>query len=151
MNDRKDHDPKPRVGPRMRELADIVSAMPGCSKSDALRAAGLPTHGLGSGRELDRAIVAGLIIVEYERVNLCRLFAGERDRRLWYLRHELLRPGTPAERVAEIRAEMNVLEAGRVATWADQTGALHCPGALSNAREEAVITTGIVTIGQVDD
>ena len=43
---------KPRIGHRMRELADIVSAMPGCSKSDALRAAGLPTRGMGSGREL---------------------------------------------------------------------------------------------------
>lgn len=62
---------KPRIGYRMRELADIVSAMAGCSKADALRAAGLPTHGMGSGRELNRAIMAGLIIVEHERPNLC--------------------------------------------------------------------------------
>jgi hypothetical protein len=34
MNDRQDHRPKIRIGCRMRELADIVSAMPGCSKSD---------------------------------------------------------------------------------------------------------------------
>ena len=72
---------KARVGPRMRELADIVSAMPGCSKSDALRAAGLPTRRMGSGRELNRAIAAGLIIVEHERANLCRLFATKPDPR----------------------------------------------------------------------
>ena len=47
-------------------MADIVSAMPGLSKADALRAAGLPTHGMGSGRELNRAISAGMIIVEHE-------------------------------------------------------------------------------------
>ena len=45
---------KVRIGPRMRELRDVVSAMPGCSRADALRAAGLPTSGLGSGRPLDR-------------------------------------------------------------------------------------------------
>jgi hypothetical protein len=44
-----------RIGYRMRELADFVSAVPGCSKSDALRAAGLPVHGMGSGREMNRA------------------------------------------------------------------------------------------------
>ena len=87
---------KPRVGHRMRELADIVSAMPGCSKADALRAAGLPTHGMGSGRELSRAIAAGLVLVEHERANLCRLFASERDRQRWHLVRELLRPGMPA-------------------------------------------------------
>ena len=43
-----------RIGPRMRELRDVVSTMPGCSRADALRAAGLPTSGLGSGRPLDR-------------------------------------------------------------------------------------------------
>jgi len=114
---------KPRVGPRMRELADIVSAMPGCSKSDALRAAGLPTRGMGSGRELNRAIAAGLIIVEHERCNLLRLFATERDRKRWHLRRELLRPASPAGRVAEIRAEISALEAERAATWTDSKGA----------------------------
>jgi hypothetical protein len=68
---------------------------------------GLPVRGIGSGRELNRAIVAGLIIVEHERANLCRLFATDRDRRRWHLRRELLQPGTPATRVAEIRAELN--------------------------------------------
>ena len=107
----------PRIGPRMRVLADIVSAVPGITKSDALRAAGLPVRGMGSGRELNRAITAGLVVVEHERVNLCRLFATERDRRRWHLVRDLLTPGTPAGRVAEIRAEITVLDAERAATW----------------------------------
>lgn len=101
----------------MRELADIVSAMPGCSKSDALRAAGLPTHGMGSGRELNRAISAGLILVEHERANLCRLFASERDRQRWHLVREALTPGIHAGRVAKIRAAISALDAERAATW----------------------------------
>jgi hypothetical protein len=107
----------PRIGHRMRELHAIVSAIPGITKSDALRAAGLPTHGLGSGRELNRAIAAGLIIVEHERSNLTHLFASERDRRRWHLAREALSPGTPAERVAELRAEVSRLDAERAATW----------------------------------
>lgn len=108
---------KPRVGYRMRELAEIVSAMPGCSKSDALRAAGLPRRGMGSGRELNRAIYAGLIIVEHEHAKRCRLFANERDRERWHLARELLLPGACAQRVAEIRAEIHGLDAERAATW----------------------------------
>ena len=110
---------RPRVGYRMRELHDIVSASPGISKSDALRAAGLPTRGLGSGRELNRAIAAGLIIVEHEHARRCRLFASERDRRRWHLAREALTQGTPAGRVAEIRAEIAVLDVERAATWND--------------------------------
>jgi hypothetical protein len=109
---------KPRIGRRMRELADIVSAMPGCSKSDALRASGLPVRGMGSGRELNRAIAAGLIIVEHERSNLCRLFACDRDRRRWHLARALMEPGVPAGRVADIRAEITAMDAERAATWA---------------------------------
>jgi hypothetical protein len=108
---------KPRIGPRMRELADIVSAVPGCSKSDALRAAGLPTHGMGSGRELARAITAGLVVVEHEHARRCRLFATERDRERFHLVRELLTPGMPAGRVAEIRAEIAALDTERAATW----------------------------------
>lgn len=107
----------PHIGYRMRELHAIVSAMPGCTKADALRAAGLPTRGMGSGRELNRAIVAGLILVEHERSNLTHLFATERDRRRWHLVRELLAAGTPAGRVAEIRAEINTLDAERAASW----------------------------------
>jgi hypothetical protein len=110
---------RPRVGPRMRELRDIVSAMPGCSKSDALRVAGLPTHGMGSGRELNRAIAAGLVLVEHERANLCRLFATDCDRRWWHLRQEALRPGTSPERIAEIRAELDDIERQRAASWTE--------------------------------
>jgi hypothetical protein len=108
---------KPRIGYRMRELADIVSAMPGCSKSDALRAAGLPTRGMGSGRELNRAVFAGLILVEHEHAKRCRLFASERDRQRWHLVREALPTGTGADRVAEIRAEITALDAERTATW----------------------------------
>ena len=108
---------KPRVGYRMRELADIVSAMPGCSKSDALRAAGLPTRGMGSGRELNRAISAGLIILEHEHARRTHLFATERDRVRWHLVSELLRPGTPAGRVADLRGEISALDAERAASW----------------------------------
>jgi hypothetical protein len=50
-------------------------------KSDALRAAGLPTHGMGSGCELNRAISAGLILVEHAHARRTHLFATERDRR----------------------------------------------------------------------
>lgn len=107
----------PRIGYRMRELADIVSAMPGITKSDALRAAGLPVRGMGSGRELNRAVSAGLIIVQHERANLCRLFASERDCRRWYLAREALTPGIPVGRMAEIRAEITALDAERAATW----------------------------------
>ena len=96
---------KPRIGHRMRELQAIVSAVPGISKSDALRVAGLPVHGLGSGRELNRAIAAGLVIVEHEHARRCRLFASDRDRRRWHLAREALTQGTPARRVAKIRAE----------------------------------------------
>jgi hypothetical protein len=106
---------KLRIGPRMRELADIVSAMPGCSKSAALRAADLPTFGLGSGRSLNRAIAAGLIIVE--RGNPYLLFATERDRQRFYLRRELLQPACPAGRVAEIVAEIALLDLVRAATF----------------------------------
>jgi hypothetical protein len=95
----------------LAELQAIVSAIPGCSKADALRAAGLPTRGLGSRRELNRAIGAGLIVVEHERANLCRLFAGERDRRRWHLAREAMTPGIPVKRVAEIRAEITTLDA----------------------------------------
>ena len=44
---------------------------------------------------------------ERERSNRYRLFVTERDRKRWHLRRELLVPGTPAERVAAIRAEIS--------------------------------------------
>ena len=108
---------KPRIGYRMRELADIVSAMPGCSKSDALRAAGLPTRGMGSGRELNRAIAAGLVLVEHEHAKQMQAVRQRAGQHRWNLVRELLRPETRAESVAEIRAEISALDAERAATW----------------------------------
>jgi hypothetical protein len=72
---------------------------------------------MGSGRELNRAITAGLVLVEHERANLCRLFAGERDRHRWHLAREAMTPGMPADRVAQIHAEIIALDAERAATW----------------------------------
>ena len=99
-----------RVGKRMQQLHDLVTAMPGMSKSMTLRAAGLPVHGPGSGRELNRAIDAGLVLVEKPQVNLCALFASEHDRRWWLLRRELYAPGTDPMRVLDIIAELDELE-----------------------------------------
>ncbi len=111
-----DGQPSPASATVCGRLQAIVSAVPGISKSDALRAAGLPVHGLGSGRELNRAIAAGLVIVEHEHARRCRLFASERDRRRWHLAREALAQGTPAGRVAEIRAEITAFDAARAAT-----------------------------------
>jgi len=103
----------------MRELADIVSCMPGISKRGALLAAGLPVSGPGRDAPVHRAVAAGLILVERERSNRYRLFATERDRQRWHLRAELLQAGQPAARVAEIRAEIGALDAERAASWRD--------------------------------
>lgn len=113
-----------RVGYRMRELHDVVSCMPGISKTAALRAAGLPLTGMGRWAPLDRAVAAGLVVVDVERSNRHRLFSNTRDQRAWHLRAEALTPGTPAERVREIQAEIAALDAERAATWTDgQPGA----------------------------
>jgi hypothetical protein len=106
-----------RIGPRMRELEAIVSAVPGISKRGALLAAGLPVSGPGRDAPVHRAAAAGLILVERERPNRYRLFATERDRQRWHLRRELLQPGQPAERVTAIRAEIACLDAERAASW----------------------------------
>ena len=106
-----------RIGPRMAEIRDYVSAVPGCSKSDALRAAGLCPRDMGSHKPLNRAIIAGLVIVEHEWSNRCHLFATPRDSAMWHLRRELLTPGTPADRIAEIRIELARLDAERANTW----------------------------------
>jgi hypothetical protein len=106
-----------RIGPRMAEIQAIVSCMPGISKRGALLAAGLPVSGVNRDAPVHRAVAAGLILVERERSNRYRLFATERDRQRWHLRRELLQPGCPAGRIAEIRAELDALEAERAATW----------------------------------
>jgi hypothetical protein len=107
----------PRIGYRMRQLHDVVSAMPGVSKRGVLALVGLPLSGPGRDAPVHRAVAAGLILVERERRNRYRLFATERDRAIFHLRAEALRPGCPAERVAEIRAEIGRLDAERAATW----------------------------------
>jgi hypothetical protein len=107
----------PRVGYRMRELHDVVSCMHGISKRAALAAAGLPLSGPGRDAPLNRAVAAGLVVIERERVNRYRCFANARDQRASHLRQEALSPGTPATRVAEIAAEIRALDAERAATW----------------------------------
>jgi hypothetical protein len=97
---------------QVRALADVVSALPGCTKTTALRAADVTV------RVLNKAIDIRLVLVEYERANRCRLFATERDKKIWHLQRELLQPGTPAEQVAEIRAAIDHLQAKRTMTWA---------------------------------
>jgi hypothetical protein len=116
---------KPRIGYRMRELADVVSACPGISRRGALRAADLPERGLGYGRPLDRAIRAGLIIQDqanpWVRRSHYALFASERDRDLFNLRAELMSRPTPA-RAAEIAAEVARLRQAQAAAFADACG-----------------------------
>jgi hypothetical protein len=107
-----------RRGPRMRELASIVSACPGISKSAALRAAGLPTHGCGSGRSLNRALATGMIVSVKVHPTLCALFENERARERFYLRTEAMAPGCPAGRVWEIQEQIRAIDAERALTWA---------------------------------
>jgi hypothetical protein len=106
-----------RIGPRMLAIRDAASAVPGISVRGALALADLPTSGIGRDAPVHRAEAAGLVIRVPERRNLHRLFATERDRTRWELRRELLTPGTPADRVAEIRADIDRLDAERAATW----------------------------------
>jgi hypothetical protein len=101
----------------MRELRDYVSAVPGCSKAQALRGVGLPDRGLGYLRPVARAIAAGLVIEEAGRP--CHLFANELDRQLWHLRRELF--GSPtAERSADILAEVDKIRAAQAAKYAEE-------------------------------
>jgi hypothetical protein len=109
----------PRIGRRMAEIQAIVSCMPRISKRGALAAAGLPLSGPGRNAPLHRAVAAGLVVIERERVNRYRCFASARDQRAWHLRQEALSPGTPVTRVAEIAAEIRALDAERAATWTD--------------------------------
>ena len=55
---------RPRIGPTMRELHAIISACPGISKAAALRAADLPDRGMGAYRPVNRALAAGLLVVQ---------------------------------------------------------------------------------------
>ena len=53
-----------RIGPVMRALADYVSAVPGCSVRQALRGIGHPDCGLGAYRPVERAVAAGLLVLD---------------------------------------------------------------------------------------
>jgi hypothetical protein len=112
-----------RIGFRMRELADIVSAMPGCSRRAALRAAGLPERWASNARPLDRAIRAGLIIQDsgnrWAKSNAYALFANERDQAIFNLRNELLRGQPSQERAEQLVAQIEELRAEAAASWAD--------------------------------
>jgi hypothetical protein len=114
-----------RIGYRMRELTDVVSACPGISKRAALRAVGLPERGLGSGREMMRAIRAGLIVVELEcpwvRRSAHALFASERDRQMFHLCAELLHGSPTPERAAELAAEIDELRQAQAADYAKES------------------------------
>jgi hypothetical protein len=107
-----------KIGYRMAAIADYVSAVPGCSKAQALRGVGLPDRGLVYLRPIDRTLAAGLVICEHVGPTRCRLFATEVDQRLWHLRRELL--GTPtAERSAEILAEVDKIRAAQARAYAE--------------------------------
>jgi len=119
---------KPRIGYRMRELVDIVSGMPGVSRNGALRAAELPVHGLGSGRSLNLAIGAGLIIEDRDNRWVRRpahaLFASVQDRAIFNLRQELLKGNPSPERAKEILAEVEELRQDQAVAYASaQVGA----------------------------
>lgn len=115
---------KHRVGRRMAELQMIVSCLPGISRRAAMRAAEMPEAGLGSGRSLNRAITAGLILEDracpWVRRGAAALFASERDRDLFYLRSELLHGKPTPARAEEIRAEVARLREEQAATWNTQ-------------------------------
>ncbi len=105
----------------MRELADYVSAVPGCSIRAALRGVGLPECGQGHVRPIRRALTAGLIIEDrdnpWARKPAYALFRNERDRAIFNLRKELLHGGSSPARAAQIRAEVEVLRAEQASTW----------------------------------
>lgn len=67
-------------------------------------------------RVLGTAIDAGLVLVVYERANLCRLFAAERDRKIFELRRELLDRQATA-RADEVVAEIATLRREQAQTW----------------------------------
>lgn len=110
---------KPRIGPRMRQIQTYASCFPGESVTSVLEGCGIPTHRSSYRAAIYRAEDAGLIVIERVRSNLYRVFATERDKKIFYLRRELLAPGTPADRVAALRAEIDALRAEQAQTWLD--------------------------------
>jgi hypothetical protein len=98
--------------PRVRALMDVVSGMPGCSKTRAMVAADVPAF------TLDQAAACGLILVDANG-RRTHVFVNERDRKIFYLRRELRRPGTSADRIAELQAEIDTLRAEAAQTWTE--------------------------------
>jgi hypothetical protein len=120
-----DRQTKPRIGSRMRELADVVSCLPGISRRAALRAAGLPECGQGHARPLDRAIRAELIIQDtcnpWVRRGTYALFATERDRAIFNMRSELMRGHPSPERAEQLLADIENLRREQAATWTEES------------------------------
>ena len=123
---------KPRIGPRMRQIQTYASCFPGESVTSVLLGCGIPTHRSSYRAAIYRAEDAGLIVIERVRCNLYRVFATERDKKIFYLRRELLAPGTPADRVAALRADIDALRAEQAQTWLDPA-----PGTTVPARRAA--------------
>jgi hypothetical protein len=107
---------QPKIGPVQAAIRDYVGCQPGSSKAAVLRGVGLPTRGFGYLRPIERAEAAGLIIVESGWP--CRLFASAADRRLFYVKRELLAGPTP-ERAAELAAEAAEIRAGQAQSYAE--------------------------------
>lgn len=106
------------IGPRMRHVTDVVSAMPGCTREQAVEAAEGYLPASGRYGPLDRAISRGLIMVDWADGDHVRLFTSGAVRRIWYLRRELREPGITAARVNGIWAEIDELQAARAQSWA---------------------------------
>jgi hypothetical protein len=113
-----------RIGPAMRMITDYVSAVPGCSKREVMREASMASTYMGLWRALERAINAGLVIVDSEcpwvHPTAHAVFANERDKTIFYLRNELLRGKPTPQHADEIRTEVERLRAEQATTWVDQ-------------------------------
>lgn len=109
-----------RIGPRTRELHEIVSAMPWCTRSPRCEP---PTCRIGGGgylRPIEQAIAAGLIIaVSDKRGKPFKLFATEHDHQLFELREELLHVSPSSVRAGRLVAEIETLRAEQAAAWVD--------------------------------
>lgn len=74
-----------RIGGRMMAVADYVAANPGVCKAEAARGIGQTSHSYGGGwGPVDRAIRAGLVVCDWERINRSRLFRTVADMQAFY-------------------------------------------------------------------
>lgn len=110
----------PRIGPTMRAIADYVSAVPGCTKADALRGTDRPAHGMGAYRPVNRTIAAGLVVTEQtRRCGPYRLYASESARQMFHLRAELLHGSPTPERAIELAYTIERLRQAQAAEYAE--------------------------------